>query len=186
MKSMLELRKKLNAKRPNFLHYDHQKRKEVGTRWRKPKGLHNKMRLGKWGKPATVNVGYRNPVAVRGLDQSGLAKVLVNTLSDLDGFDAKTQGVWLGSVGARKRAVLLDACKKKNFKVLNFKSVDGEMSRINDMLSARKKAKSERVKAKSEKQKLAAPKKEEKKEAPTEESKEQAKAEKDKVLTKRE
>lgn len=185
MKSLLELRKKLNAKRPSFLHYDHQKRKEVGTRWRRPKGLHNKMRLGKWGKPATVNVGYRNPVAVRGLDQSGLTRVLVNTLSDLDGFDAKTQGVWLGSVGVRKRAVLLDACKKKNFKVLNFKSVDAEMSRIGDMLSARKKAKAERVKEKTAKQKVAAPKKEEK-EAPKEESKEQAKAEKDKVLTKRE
>ena len=185
MKTLLELRKKLNAKRPDFMHYDHQKRKEVGTRWRRPRGLHNKMRLGKFGKPATVNVGYRNPAQVRGLDKSGLVPVLVNTLSDLEGFDAKTQGVLMGSIGARKRSDLLGVCKAKGFKVLNFK-IDGEMSRIKDMLSARKQSRKEQEQAKAARQKVAAPKKEEKKEAPKEEVKEQAKAEKDKVLTKRE
>ena len=183
MKQLLELRKRMNAKRPKFKHYEHQKRKEVGTRWRKPRGLHNKMRIGKWGKPASVNVGYRGPAEVRGLDRSGLTPNLVSTLSQLDALDPKKHSVILSRVGNRAKVQLLESCKKKHLSVLNVKNMDEELKHIASTFAERKNAKKERLRQK-ESNTAPAPKKTEQK--TEEKTPEQEKKEKDKVLTQRE
>ncbi|MBI4145712.1 50S ribosomal protein L32e [Candidatus Woesearchaeota archaeon] len=183
MADLLELRKKINAKRPRFRHYDHQKRKEVGTRWRRPKGLHNKMRKGVWGKPATVNVGYRGPAAVRGLSSAGLVPVLVYAPAGLAKVDVKTQGVIIGSVGDRKRALLLKECKSKGVRVLNVKDVDSAVQMIDKRFAERRAEKKSRVARRSEKK---APKKEDKKEQKEVKTEEEQRREAERVLTKRE
>ena len=179
-KKLLGLRKEISARRPEFKKQDHQKRKELQyTSWRRPKGLHSKMRHGVWGRPATVNIGYRGPVAVRGLHSSGLAPVLVYSISELDGIDAKTQGVLLGHTGGRNKTAILTACKQKGITVLNVKNVDDKIKQLADAVTARKETKKEAAKRKEAK-KPAAPKKE----APKPEvTKEQERKEMEKVLT---
>lgn len=186
MKKLLELRKKINKKRPSFERCDSYKRSEVSPSWRKPKGLQNKMRLQRHGKPAIVKEGYRNPRAVRGLDASGLVPVLVHNVAMLQGLDAKTQGVVIANVGNKKRVAIIEACGKAGLKVLNFKDAKATAEKIKASVADRKKKRSDQAKKKED----AAPKKKpksEKKEEPKDESKsrEEQKKEMEKVLTKR-
>lgn len=186
MKSLLELKKRISAKRPRFRHYDWQKRKEVGTRWRRPRGLHNKMRKGVWGRPATVNPGYRSPVAVRGMTRDGLLPVRVYNSADLSTLNAKTEGVLLGKVGARKRALLLEECKKKGLTVLNHKNVDESIKAVAGALNERKAAKKARAEARAKRDVGAQKKPAPKPKAEEPKSQEEQKKEQDKVLTQRE
>ena len=187
-KKLLDLKKKMKKKQPAFKHYDHQKRKKVGTRWRFPSGMHNKIRHGFNGQPAQVNDGYRTPLAVRGMTKDGLIPIRIHTLAEISTLDPKQHGVVLGKVGGKKKTALLEACKKAGCKVLNVKDVDAKIKAIADALVARKEKKTEASKKKAEKAKKAekkAEKKEEKK-ADAEETQKQEKKEQAKVLTKRE
>ena len=191
---LLALKKRIKARLPEFKHPDWQKRKEVGTRWRRPRGLHSKMRHGIHGRPASVNPGYRTPAELRGMTDAGLLPVLVYTATDFAKVDAKKNGVIIGSIGSRLKAVLLQICKDKGFKVLNVKDVDATLKDIAGRLAARKEAKKESLKKKETKAKQKLPKKEEMKEAKKEsveeakpeQAKEQEKKEMDKVLTRKE
>lgn len=194
VKELLSLKKKIKARLPAFKHPDWQKRKEVGTRWRRPRGLHSKMRHGVHGRPASVNPGYRTPAEIRGFTSSGLLPVLAYTLSDLSKVDAKKNGVIIGSIGDKAKVVLLQACKEKGFNVLNVKNVDASLKDIADKFLARKETKKQSKQKKDTKAKQKAPKKEETKEekkeekieAKPEDSKQQEKKEMDKVLTRKE
>ena len=48
-KDLLEFRKKIKAKKPNFIRQDAHKKGEIKKKWRRPKGLQSKMRLHKRG-----------------------------------------------------------------------------------------------------------------------------------------
>jgi len=189
VKELLSLKKKIQARLPAFKHPDWQKRKEVGTRWRRPRGLHNKMRHGVHGRPASVNPGYRTPAEIRGFTSSGLLPILVYTLADISKADAKKNCVIIGSVGDKAKVALLQACKEKGFNVLNVKNVDASLKDIADKLLARKETKKQSKQKKETKAKQKAPKKEEIKEEKIEstpDSKQQEKKEMDKVLTRKE
>ncbi|MBS3125535.1 hypothetical protein J4211_04790 [Candidatus Woesearchaeota archaeon] len=179
---LLKLKAKINAKRPQFKHYDAHKRKEVNPAWRKPKGLHNKMRKGVWGRPATVNVGYRSPAAIRDMHRNGLFPVLVNTLAELSKINAKTHGALIGHVGGRTKKLLLAECKQKKITVMNVRNLDEEIKSIDGKLASRKTEKKELQKRKEAKGKPEEAPKEEKKEALT---KEQENEEMQKLVTQR-
>ena len=159
-KRLLALRKKISDKRPAFIQTDSNKRVEVNDAWRKPRGSTNKVRRQFWGKPAMVKPGYRGPKAVRGLHNSGLQIVLVNSPGELDSIDPKTQGIILGSIGNKKKSVVLSACKEKGITVLNVKNVDESIKAIADKLVARKESKKDLAKKKAEKKKKIKPRKE--------------------------
>ncbi|MEM3154685.1 MAG: eL32 family ribosomal protein [Candidatus Woesearchaeota archaeon] len=182
-KNTLQLRKEISRKRPEFVMQDHHKRPETQKRWRRPKGLHSKMRHGVWGRPACVNVGYRGPAEVRGLDAKGMMPVLINNEAALSAVDPKKHSIIIGSVGDRKRAVLLNACKQKGITVLNFKKIDEELQNISNKIALRKETKKQRAERKQSMAK-AAPKKEAKKEEPM--TKEQERKEAEKVIIQKE
>jgi large subunit ribosomal protein L32e len=91
--------------------------KSVKSRWRKPRGTHNKKRMKfKWAG-ALPKVGYKNAGEIRGM-RAGMAEVLVNNQTELDGL--KNVLVRIGStVGAKKRKVLIDKAKSLGLKVVN-------------------------------------------------------------------
>jgi len=181
-KKLLTLRKEISKRRPEFVQQDQHKRPDLQLRWRRPKGMHSKMRHGVWGRPVSVNPGYRGPAAVRGLHDSGLIPMLVHNVEQLGSVDPKTHGAIIGHIGGRKKTEVLAACKQKGIMVFNVKNVDVTMKALADKVTARKDAKKAAVKRKEEKAK-SIPKKEAKKEEPT---KEQEKKEMEKVLTQRE
>jgi len=191
MKEALTLRKRIKAKKPDFIREDSHKRKEVPSRWRRPKGRHSKMRHRFAGHRALPDPGYGSPTAVRGMHPLGLMPVLVHTTAELSALDKKSQGAMIGGgLGNRSRSTLLAKAKELGVTVLNFKNTDDKIKEITDQLASRKEAKKKRADSKAakskEKEKAAEKKKEAEKKQTEEEKKEQEKKELDKALIQRE
>ncbi len=184
---MLKLRKQLKARKPDFIREDYQKRACIPLPWRRPRGLHSKMRHRFAGHRALVDPGYGSPRRVYGLHPSGYEPVLVHTINELSRLDVKNQGAVLGStLGLPKRIALLAKAKELGVKVLNVKDIDAELKKIQDSIAARKEAKIKAAKEKEAKTKEKAKKPElAEKVLSEEEQKKKAKEEKDKVLTAR-
>ncbi len=186
---MLKLRKAIKNKKPDFIREEYQKRACIPLPWRKPRGLHSKMRHRFAGHRALVDPGYGSPKAVYGLHPSGYEQVVVHTLNELQKINPKIQGVILGSsLGLPKRIAILTKAKESGIKVLNVKDIDAELKKIQDGISARKEIKAKIAKKKEEKAKAKEPKQKKPELAEKiseEEQKKKDKEEKDKVLTTR-
>ncbi len=99
----------------------------LGEKWRKPRGLDSKMRLGKSGKPAMPSVGYKLSRGVRGLHPSGLVEVIVGNVKELEGVDPAKQAVRISaSVGAKKGEQITKRAQELKIKVLNPRGAKGE------------------------------------------------------------
>jgi len=117
---LIRLRRRISSKRPRFRRQESWRYVRIKESWRRPRGIDSKMRLKKKGWPPSPSVGYRGPRAVRGLHPSGYEEVLVYNVGDLATIDPETQAIRIaGTVGARKRALILAEAKKRGIKVLN-------------------------------------------------------------------
>ena len=185
--ALIELRKSIKAKKPDFVRESSHKVKSLGKHWRKPKGLHSKMRRRRHGKPSSVEPGHGSPSEVRNLHKSGLLPILINSVGEIEQLGKNTHGAIIGTrVGAKKRILLLEKLKEKNIRALNIKDTDAYISKVQDKIKKLKTVKQETAK-KKESKKAEKPSKKELTEKVSEESeKEQKKKELDKVLTKRE
>lgn len=120
LKALVAKRKEASDNRPAFVRQESWRYVRIHPEWRKPKGVDSKMRRQDKGWPPLVRVGYRGPVESRGLHPSGHSEVLVHRVSDLDaavpGRDVARIG---GTVGARKRAAILERATELGIRVVN-------------------------------------------------------------------
>lgn len=189
---LLKQRNIQKRKKPVFLRQDAQRNKSLEKKWRRPKGMHSKMRLHLRGRRASPSPGYASPRAVRGLTRQGLQEVHVHNSKDLQNIQPKTQIIVLGNVGLRKKVELLKICAEKNYFVAQIKDIPAFLKKVETDLASRKNAKKKKEeiqkKAKEEAKKTA-DKKEDKKEETTaeaqEETKKGEKSDKIKVLEKK-
>ncbi len=120
----LELRKEQQSKLPRFRRQEWYRYKRLGTKWRRPKGLHSKMRKNLKYRPPRARVGYGKVKKARGLHPSGFEDILVHNLKELEALNPKTQAARIaGGVGGRKREHLQNYAKENNIRVLNWKEV---------------------------------------------------------------
>ena len=120
LKTLLELRQKIKSKQPHYVRQDVHKKKKIATNWRRPKGLHSKMRHCKRGYRTKLQVGYGAPRAVKGLHKSGLRPIIVTHQSQLKQLDRESQGIVLSSkLGVKKRLVLLKEAEQLKLTILN-------------------------------------------------------------------
>ncbi len=173
----LELRKKIKAKKPEFLRQDSHKKGEISNNWRKPKGLQSKMRLHKKGYRRSVEIGWKSPADVKGLHSNGLMPVNVSNISQLDLIKKETHGVVVSkTVGMKKKADILQKAKDLSLTVLNA-DIDAYLVSVKEKIEKKKE-----IKKAKEKKVKEAPKKEKKPEV-KEKTEEEKKKEKDKILT---
>lgn len=188
MKELLELKKKMKKKKPNFIRQDAHKKKRLGGKWRKPKGLQSKMRLSLKGYRKTVKLGYRKPKQVRSLHKSGLKGVNVNNVSNLNTVDSKTEGVIISRIGLKKKIDIVKKAIEMKIKIFNIRNPELFLKETKERLEKKSEEKKKVVKEKEERKKgREKAEKEKKKDELTEKiEKEEEKKEKDKLLTKKE
>lgn len=173
MKQLLEVRKKLKARKPNFKQSD-SNRINFKSDWRRPRGHHNKRRLHKKGHQNTPSQGFRSPLLVRGLHSSGLVVVKVNNLKQLEKINYNEHIVEIPStVGLKNKIKIIEACKLKNIKVANFREVDKFISKAKEEFESRKKVKNKRMEEKKKSKEESLKKAQEKKEKEDEEGKQE-------------
>ena len=116
----IKTRKKLLKKKNkfNFRRHDSHKKKRISSSWRKPTGIHNKMKGNIASKGRKVKVGYGTPRNLRGLHPSGIRPTLVRNLNDLESPDV--EGIIIsGKVGLKKRFEIETLADDKGIKILN-------------------------------------------------------------------
>ena len=186
----LEVRSLIKSKKPDFIRQKCGTVKRVSGGWRKPKGLHSKMRSCFKGHRRMVSPGWRSPAEARGLHRSGLQPIIVNSEKDMADIKKETQGAIIAKqVGLKKKIILAQKAKKMGIRILNIKDVDGFLKTAEEKIRLRKESKKKGIDEKSMKAKEAEKKAKEKTEltekVSEEEKKEQEKKEKDKLLTKK-
>ena len=190
--TLLELRSKIKSKKPEFIRQDYQRRMRLGRKlkWRKPKGIHSKIRHHFKGRRKMPSPGYKSPREVRGLHASGLAMVMGFSVDDVKKIKNGSEGIVIpGNVGMKKRLEILRKAKEFDVKILNM-SIDDGIKKIENFINSKKKSDAKEVKKEAKETKKEEPKEqresEKSSEKLTEEQRKKAdKREKDKLLTKK-
>lgn len=119
-KDNLAKRNRMSHKRPAFKRQNWFRYKRLGDKWRRPRGIHSKMRRHFKYRIPVVRSGFRGPASVRGLHPSGFEEVLVNNLKEVDNVDAKTQAIRIAStVGDKKREMIVTKADELGIRVFN-------------------------------------------------------------------
>ena len=130
---LMRLRKRMSQKRPHFRQFEEWRLVRIKDHWRRPKGIDNKMRQKRKGWPRTVNVGFRSPKAVRHLHPSGMEEVAVFNVGDLTIVDPETQVARIGgTVGRRKRRVILKEALELGIRILNPGNIELEEEAVSE------------------------------------------------------
>ena len=142
---LLELRKRIKSKKPNFVRQcAFIKRLKEG--WRKPRGIHSKMRLKLKGHPRSVSVGWKSPKSVRSLHKSGLKEVLIHNIRELERLSPEENGIVIASnIGLKKKLEIVKKAKELRLTALN---IDEE--RLIKKIEEIKKIKEEKIRPVSE------------------------------------
>jgi large subunit ribosomal protein L32e len=117
----LEKRKLVASRRPTFVRQEYHRRQKLqSTGWRRPRGMHSKMRQHYGYRTNVVSIGYGGPKRARNLHPSGFQEVIVHNLKDLEGIDPKVQAARVAhTVGMRKREQIEDRADELKIRILN-------------------------------------------------------------------
>ncbi len=120
LKEQLQIRKQIKQRTPTFLREEWFRYKRIPNNWRRPDGLHSKMRINLKYRQSRVRVGFRGPKTVRGLHASGFQEVMVYNEKDLEAIDPDRQAARIGgSVGTKKRMAIEEKAKELEIRLLN-------------------------------------------------------------------
>lgn len=183
LKELLELRNKIKEKKPEFIRQDNPKRMKVNYKWRKPKGIHSKIRHKFKGRRKMPSPGYKSPRKAKGMHFSGLKMCKISSLNELAKIKKDNEGIIISqSVGAKKKLQLLRKAKEINVQVLNL-NVDEQINKLTKTQSSKTALLSDDKGTKKEESKELKEKEIEK--LSEEDRKEAEKKERDKILTKK-
>ncbi|HEQ78694.1 MAG TPA: 50S ribosomal protein L32e, partial [Euryarchaeota archaeon] len=94
--------------------------KKLGDAWRKPRGVHSKLRRSLKYRIKKVKIGFRGPRLSRGLHPSGFKEVLVHNTADLQKVDPAVECARISrTVGNRKKEAILNRADELGIKILN-------------------------------------------------------------------
>ena len=185
--TLLELRTKIKEKKPDFIRQDYQRRKRLGRKlkWRKPKGIHSKIRHHFKGRRKMPSPGYKSPKKVKGFHSSGLIMVRVFSAADVKNIKKENEGIIIPkNIGMKKRLEILKKSKELGVKTLNL-NLDENIKRIEEFINSKKKKEVKEMKKEEVKELRQAKIREPQQNLSDEQKKEADKKEKDKLLIKK-
>jgi len=116
----LAKRNRMSHRRPAFKRQNWFRYKRLGDKWRRPRGIHSKMRRHFKYRIPVAQSGFGGPASVRGLHPSGFEEVRINNLKEIDNVDPKTQAIRIAStVGDKKREIIVSKADELGIRVLN-------------------------------------------------------------------
>ena len=119
-KVALSKRNRMSNRRPAFKRQNWFRYKRLGDKWRRPRGIHSKMRRHFKYRITVVQPGFRGPASVRGLHPSGFEEVMIHNLKEVDNVDPKTQAIRISSkVGDKKRELIVKKADELNIRIFN-------------------------------------------------------------------
>ena len=119
-KKDLSKRNRMSHKRPTFKRQNWFRYKRLGEKWRRPRGIHSKMRRHFKYRIPVAQVGFRGPASVRGLHPSGFEEVLVHNTKEVESVNPETQAVRISStVGDKKRELIVKKADELKIRVFN-------------------------------------------------------------------
>ncbi len=153
-KSLLQLRNKMKSKKPKFERQDTNVYPQFKGIWRKPKGIHSKLRRGFRGHKMIPSIGYASPRAVKGLTRDGLKILLINNVNDLKKITSQNLAMISSVVGTKKKIEILSKAQEMKINVGNAKDITQKITQIKQKIELNKKSnkekKEQRSKAKEE------------------------------------
>jgi large subunit ribosomal protein L32e len=122
---LIRVRARQKSKKPDFNRHDSHKKKRLGTSWRKPRGIHNKLGAQVSAKGKLVRPGFGSPRAVKGFHPSGFREMLVKNMADLE--KAEGYAVRISSTLGRKKRIEVEAkASEMNLKILNARTLESK------------------------------------------------------------
>ena len=119
-KVALSKRTRMSNRRPAFKRQIWFRYKRQGDKWRRPRGIHSKMRRHFKYRITVVQPGFRGPASVRGLHPSGFEEVMVHNPKEVDNVDPKTQAIRISSkVGDKKREIIVKKADELKIRIFN-------------------------------------------------------------------
>lgn len=119
-KVALSKRNRMSNRRPAFKRQNWFRYKRLGDKWRRPRGIHSKMRRHFKYRITVVQPGFRGPASVRGLHPSGFEDVMIHNPKEIDNVDPKTQAIRISSkVGDKKRELIIKKADELKIRVFN-------------------------------------------------------------------
>ncbi|MCK5177028.1 MAG: hypothetical protein KAQ92_04845, partial [Candidatus Aenigmarchaeota archaeon] len=151
LKELSEKEGTVQKKKQQFKRTDFGRKKGLKDVWRKPRGRHNKLRLGKFNKGPRVRVGYGRDKTERYTNKDGRTEVLVHNIADLEKLNKTDSAVIAGCVGLKKK---YEIAKKAEELKINVENIPTRVKKL-----GKKKLKEIAEKAKKEKKKKTGEKK---------------------------
>ena len=140
LKTLLEIRNEIKERKPVFIRQDNPKRRKLNYKWRKPKGIHSKIRHRFKGRRKMPSPGYKSPIKVKGMHSTGLKIINAHSIDKLDEIKKQSEGIVVAkNVGMKKRLEIFKKAKELDIQVLNL-NVDGQIKKIEDIINSKKKA----------------------------------------------
>lgn len=117
----LKKRAEVDSRRPEFLRQEWHTRKRLqGAKWRRPRGMHSKMRQHYAYRRNVVSIGYGSPKEARYLHPSGFKEVMVHNVKDLARINPETEAARVAhKVGMKKRLEIEAKAEELKIRVLN-------------------------------------------------------------------
>ena len=107
-------------KKPKFSRQSSRAYKRLGEKWRKPRGLHSKLRRREKSKGKWPSASYGSSKEFRSLHPSGFAEILIFNMKDLERLNPEKNVAKIASVvGKKKRIEIAKKAEEMKIKVLN-------------------------------------------------------------------
>ena len=156
LKKLLDIREKIKSRKPKYLRQDAHRVKKLEKKWRRPRGMHSKMRKRLKSYRRNPEIGYGSPKEVKYLNREGLMPVLVKSKKDIENANENNILIISRTIGLKKKLEILKQVKSSGLKVENIE-VDKFIEENEKMLKEKKEGKKkveikkEEVKAEEEK-----------------------------------
>ena len=114
------LQKRMESTKPIFVRQESHRYKRLGDAWRRPRGLHSKLRKKLKYRTPMVSIGYGSDKRIRGLHPSGYEPKWIHNISQIGNIDVTKNALIIGAtVGRRKRMDIERYCIDNKIYVIN-------------------------------------------------------------------